>query len=73
MQIKNTRHEKFALDEVQKIALYSSIWTQEKITSDAIMRLAVYLFIEKNRRDPLKITKEFIKDAEFKARKSCQG
>lgn len=72
MRSKSTRHETWTLKELERIAQDSSLWAGEKITVDAAIRLAVYNLIIEHAKHPIQITKEYVKDIGFKARKACQ-
>lgn len=66
---KTTKHEPRVLKELKEIAYKASVMSEEKISVDAVIRLACLRLIIDNSRNPVKITKEIIKDTEFKARK----
>jgi hypothetical protein len=70
MKIKNTRHQAWTIKELNKISDENSIMAEEKISVDAVIRLAIYSLIIENRRNPLRITKEFINTKGFQARKA---
>lgn len=63
--IKNTRHEKFALKELERIA------EENEVSTDCVIRLAVYKFIDQYCRKSIKISEDVVEAAEFKARKAC--
>ena len=67
MEIKNSRHEAWALRELNKIAEESSLWAEETVSTDSVIRLATYYLIIANRKQRMHITPKLIKDKEVEA------
>lgn len=71
MKIKHTRHEGWAIKELQRIADYNKVMSEQFISVDSLIRFSVYKFIIENRKNKIGLDNEFIKEIGLKAWKEC--